>query len=79
MVCEMCVLQFSKWCQRAASEKAIVIILHLKGPRLQLKGAKLPKWILEALQLKMRTKFRGITSFARLCKNYNPWFLESNE
>ena len=47
MVCVTCVLQFSNWCQRAASEKAKGLRLHLKGPRL-------PKWFLEAaLQLKL--------------------------
>ena len=41
------VLQFINWCQRAASEKAKGLRLHLKGPRLL-------KWFLEAaLQLKM--------------------------
>ena len=44
MVYVTCVLQFSNWCQRAASEKA--------------KGLRLPKWFLEAaLQLKIINEY----------------------
>ena len=53
MVCVKCVYQFSNWCQRAASEKAKGLILHLKGPRL-------PKWFLEAA-LKLKIDHLDIT------------------